>query len=456
MTLKWGFSELQQQLLAPSKPADIARMYSMVKDLKPQYWRMMVAWNLVAVAKDPATTNGRDWSTVDNCINDILLLGCQVILIIGQGRPGWAGTGLPADYGNFCAEVATRYKPGGPGIRTDGIYASNTGKGVTLFEVWNEENQATFWGGSPTPATYTEYLKSAYTKIKAVSGLSGSSSKIIFGGFQHVWRNAFANFWRWAGIPEITFLEECYSYEPALGSYYDVMATHIYTQSDNTAYGGSVVGPAPDPATDNLMQLRDIHDLMVTKGDGAKPVWITEAGFWTYTLSESLQSTYMQDLFTYLNGLGYVEVVLIYNIRDVDSNSTAVENTCGVMKTDFTKKAIWTWLTSYAPTTGTGGASMSTSGVSLGMTTTADLFVRIRAQLRMGQRLDATTSLGVATTAGIVNPGGHMVGASNTGITTTASMVVNGVTGSTTVGMTATSDFSVLTLVGATSIGIQT
>jgi hypothetical protein len=461
--MKWGFSDQQQQLAVTTAQIASARAtFALAKDLKPAYWRLMAAWNMIANTKDPAATNARNWSTIDVVINDILLISCDIVMIIGQGRPQWAGTGTPEDYGNFCAEVATRYKPGGVGIRTDGIYAPNTGKGVSRFEIWNEQNQANFWGaGAPNPAVYTEYLKSAYTKIKAVTGLSGTNSKVMFGGMQHIARNAYQDQWAWAGLPEVVFLQKCYDYATAqgftLGSYFDVMCEHIYTQSDNVAYGGSVVGPAPSPSTDNLLQLVAIRALMVAQGDTAKNMWITEAGFSTATLTEALQSAYFQDLLTFLGGLSYVEAVLIYNAVDVDTNSTSFDSRLGVARTDLTKKPAWTWLQSFSPTTGSGGTPMSATATAVGMATTScDLQVRVKAIVNLAQHMSAATAMGATTTAGLVNLTDDLGAASSVGVSTTGTVVVNGLAAATTVGLATTAGIQVLTLSGSTLVGIAT
>src|SRR5207244_7010307 len=54
-----------------------------------------------------------------------------------------------ADYGDFVATVAARYK----------------GR-VSHFQVWNEPNLGEEWTGKPDPAEYVRLLKSAYARIK--------------------------------------------------------------------------------------------------------------------------------------------------------------------------------------------------------------------------------------------------------------------------------------------------
>lgn len=367
----WGFSDHTPQL---SPLLDCERLYTEVAPLRPQLWRLNVPWNYVAKAKDPGaavpgavppTTANRDWTVVDRCINDLILkVGCEVTLMIGQGRPQWGGwlfgwgatTGTPADFGNFCAEVAARYKPGGPGIRTDGIYAPNAGKGVRKFEMWNEVNNAHFWGSSVNPAEYTAFLAAGYAGIKSVPGMAGDNSTVIFCGMMHIPHSP--PFWGsgWATMEEITFLNRCYDAaakmgaNSKLGNYFDAMAEHIYTDADTLTFlAGSTLGPKPDSTVNNLIQLRAIRDLMVQKGDGAKPIYITEGGFATHLVTEAQQSTYMQQLFNYLNTLPYIKGVFIYSARDAGTSGGG-QDTYGMMTWQWTKRAIWSWLLTLTPT----------------------------------------------------------------------------------------------------------
>jgi hypothetical protein len=363
VTMKWGFCDLGFNV---AKLTDLPEMISEAATLKPDLIRLDCAWNYIAKKQDPGTatfdtvnnvptTTGRDWSTLDRCVNDLLLtVGCDIILMIGQGKPSWGGwifgigahKGDHTDYGSFCAEVAARYKIGGPGIRTDGKYAPNATKGVLYYEFWNEENNLAFWGGAVDASGFTQYVIAGNAGIKSV--LPGAQSVTIFGGMQHVPRSAP---WIGGGVvtqAEITFLTRCYAAAvkqgTTLGANYDLMAEHIYPQTDTTNYGGSTKGPAPDPNTDNLLQLVAIRNLMVAQGDGAKKIIITECGFSTNVVTEAQQSSYMQTLFGYLDGLGYIYGACIYNLRNTGTSKSYVEHNWGMEDFTFNHKAIWSWL----------------------------------------------------------------------------------------------------------------
>lgn len=366
LTFDWGFSDHTPQL---SPLADVQRLYTEVAPLRPQMWRLNVPWNYVAKARDPGTavagavpptTTNRDWSYVDRCINDLLLkFGCDIILMIGQGRPQWGGwffgwgatAGTSVDFQSFCAEVAQRYRPGGVGIRTDGIYAPNAGKGVTKFEMWNEVNNAHFWGNAVDPLDYTRFLIAGHAGIKSV--LPGAASKVLFVGMYHQPRSA--PFWGqgWGVMEEILFLQRCYDAAgklgTTLGAHFDAMSEHIYTQADTVAYApGTTLGPAPASTVDNLMQLQAIRALMVAKGDGAKGIYVTEAGYATHLNSAAEQNTFMQSLFNYLDTLPYIEAVLVYSARDAGTSGGG-QDTYGALTWTWQRRPVFSWLQTITP-----------------------------------------------------------------------------------------------------------
>jgi hypothetical protein len=365
-----GFIELQPQLATTADAkARAAKMYADATQLRAKYWRIMAAWNYVVKAQDPGTatfdvennvptTTNRNWSTIDCCVNDILLTGAEVVMIIGQDRPGtrslFGSTPFPwvsaATYGDFAAEVAARYKPGGLGIRTDGKYAANAGRGVRFFECWNEQNSTAFWGKPTNPIEYTDYLKSMFTKVKAVPGMGGSSSLILYGGLQHITRNAYAAQWTWAGIPEIDFVKQCWAYEPNLGEYFDVMADHVYPGSDATTYppgGATTIGPVPAMTIDNMQQLKEIHELMVAKNCD-KPIWITEAGYSNDTLSETQSRDYIAALYELLATLPYVKVVIWWNLANLTTDPRDHNGNYGFTRFDGSRKPVFDWMLSFA------------------------------------------------------------------------------------------------------------
>jgi hypothetical protein len=242
---------------------------------------------------------GRDWHHVDNVINDIKLqTGADITLVIGQGFPNGVTPNNAASFTEiqlFCAEVARRYGPGGPGIRTDGIYASLAGWGVTQFEINNEQNRSVYWTYAVNAQQYTQTLMASSVGIKSV--LPGSQSKVIFGGMQHCFFVGIQWDTGYGYLDEFTFLQQCYNYFPPpirsgsvtvtalatgtgalnitaaqsgrlhaiaaangtgvinqpdnLGNYFDAMATHMYPVGDPQS-------PSPVQSPPNIISSQNI------------------------------------------------------------------------------------------------------------------------------------------------------------------------------------------------------
>lgn len=348
------------------------------------------------------SAQGRDWHHVDNIINDIRLhVGCDITLVVGQGFPSGSDSpaGINNDFKTFCIEAAQRYGPGGPGIRTDGQYASLAGWGVTQWEIWNEENNAGFWTFAVSAKQYTALLKAGHDGIKTV--LPGGASIVIFGGMQHIpfegaqWTSGY-----WT-VDEFSFLQQCYaaavSMGTTLGTMFDTMATHMYPAGDpasppvttsppniisllnipaininaqpvitafatgsvkinaNAPQNGDLViaakaagtisvnpyepsGPIPNLWQDNFRQLIGIRSLMVLKGDGAKKIKITEMNYSVYDvgLTAQLQQAYMQQAFDLINMHLPGVVDEIHIYNALDTtNNSATSDTSGFGLLDY-------------------------------------------------------------------------------------------------------------------------
>lgn len=439
LNFAWGVADpwiqAQPQLYTPA-------VLQTLRNCQPNIWRIEVPWSSVASSLAPGPyqaragltaaatitgsgfvgtpqTNGsrdvratitgtgtvtgaapgaqnRNWAIVDVAVNNIrLYVGCDILIFIGQGMPsGWTD----ANYQSFCAEVAQRYGPGGPGIRTDGVYAPLAGWGVKNYEFWNEENASNFWTSNVNPKDYTNLLKAGYQGIKSV--LPGSQSVCVFGGMQHV---QFIGAWYgygWGTQDEYSFFQACLSYGAA--GYFDAVGTHLYpgappdvaetgttvgsmqlpggiatgnlvanaritgsggvniTASRSGALnvgaqisGSGVVpvyqpgGPVPNIMMDNFRQIQAIYALMQNAGVGNLPIWITESGYCVNAsnMTPTLQSTYIQGLFAILNTLPYIQKVFIYNALDANNSNTNDGYTgYGLLDYNGNPRPIYYWL----------------------------------------------------------------------------------------------------------------
>ncbi len=111
-------------------------------------------------------------------------------------------------------------------------------------------------------------------------------------------------------------------YDAGAAQFFDVLGAH--------AYGFGHPPDDPRDANDglNLARTEDLRDIMVERGDGDKPVWITEMG-WTVQgnehsrwqeVSETEQAEYLVDALELIErDWSWVELATVWNIQRTDN-----------------------------------------------------------------------------------------------------------------------------------------
>jgi hypothetical protein len=434
-----------------------------------------VAYGSGVVTSFAPGMRGRDWSLVDAAVNNIRLnVGCDILFMIGQDRPSyWTA----AQFTEFCQEIAFRYGPNGPGIRTDGIYSSLAGWGVNKFEFWNEQNAMFFWTNVVSVTNYVSYLQAGYTGIKSI--LPGNESVCVFGGMQHV---QFVGSWigyGWDTVDEVTFFEECMA--GGAGGYFDAVATHVYPITD-TAYHGNVIegmqlpavctsgnlvcnalatghgvlninkdgtqiieaqitgsgqlepyqpaGPVPNIFMDNFRQVQGIYAVMQEYGYGSTPMWITELGYCIYQagMNELLQQAYTQQCFNILNTLPYVTEVFLYNAMDAN-NAHIYDGYTGYGLLDYqgNPRNIYYWLQTLLQYFDMGSLQVQAQITGTGTIASGGAPVINAAATGTGQLVVSGAIItAVATGTGVVNPAGNAAPVINANITGTGAVGIYG------------------------------
>ncbi len=235
------------------------------------------------------------WQHSDLVVSEAHRLGLKLIARVDY-VPDWArppNTNVKyltaerwADFGRFLTAFATRYR----GL----VYG---------YVVWNEPNLAAEWGfRPPDPAEYAGLLRVAYEAIKQAD----PAARVALAGLAPtVERSARA-------MPDLDFLEAVY--RAGGRDFFDAVAVHAY---------GGVRPPNDPPAPDrvNFARLELIRDIMVRNGDGAKPVWVTEAGwndhpYWKGAVSPAARIDYtIRALEMAERNWPYVQVVAFWLFR---------------------------------------------------------------------------------------------------------------------------------------------
>lgn len=220
--------------------------------------RMAASWREIE-----AVRGVYDWSWIDGDVNNAVARGIEPYVLV-VNTPGWArADGQPSHFGPpteesapyfiaFCTALAQRY----------------LGK-VTRYEIWNEENGCG-WEFPPWNQydKYLPWLRRAYQGLKA----GNPNCLVAVGGLDDAEHYAHI------------FVNGIYSLKDPNETIFDAIADHPYGSS----------------AEDLRSKLRELRNIMVANGDGHKPLWLTEYGWWVEQNQENWQSDILN---TYLNVL---------------------------------------------------------------------------------------------------------------------------------------------------------
>lgn len=197
------------------------------------------------------------------------------------------------------------------------------GHRVKHWEIWNEPDWHVFWRPAPDVDRFVEMLREAYTLGKAAD----PNAVFISGGL--------------AGN-NVDFLRRMYA--RGAGRYFDALGVHPYVFQRSP----DVVHPDIRHSFHGLAELRKV---MLSWGEGAKPIWITEmswpthrrapgaVGDWAEGVSLQAQAAYLSRAYEKIGReYPFVQVAMWYNLRDQGSDPTRLEHNYGLVRHDFRPK----------------------------------------------------------------------------------------------------------------------
>jgi hypothetical protein len=177
-----------------------------------------------------------DWSGYDRLVNDDLDHGLNLNAILlgtpefyrdgkrisGLHQPIFKdGTDTPKDgkainpdnpWADFVFRAVSRYQPGGELAQQSGW---PEGRGIRLWEIWNEPDYALFWEAGVLD--YARLLKTAYLVIKMVD----SEAQVMFGGLLYPTTN------NW--LAQVLAIYEDDPFHEQYNWYMDMVAVHSYS-----------------------------------------------------------------------------------------------------------------------------------------------------------------------------------------------------------------------------------
>jgi hypothetical protein len=288
--------------------AGVDKTMDMIKATNVSAVRLLIPWAAVE-----ATQGTLDWSSIDKTVNSAAARNIAVVGMVNS-TPRWAvvtggqylssAPASPAAYADFVAKFVARY----------------AGK-IAAVEIWNEPNAVTFWTPAPDPAAYTQLLKAAYPKVKAVD----PSVVVVSAGLGAI--QSFGS----VTINPVAYLTQMYA--AGAKPYFDAMSFHPYLYT-LTFSGG--VGKANSP----VQQLMDMRQVMIANGDANKKIWATEYGQPASSGGETRENDYIADILLKWQEMPYTGPMFIYTTRDRQTGSVSAQSTFGIYHTDWTPKTV--------------------------------------------------------------------------------------------------------------------
>jgi hypothetical protein len=257
------------------------------------------------------------WTSIDRALASIRQAGLSADLVI-DGCPPWAAVA-----GAHGSEFAQPASPAAFAAWAGAVAARYADKGVTFFEIWNEENIN--WAPKPNPAAYTADLKAAYAAIKAAD----RSAVVLSGGLAPAVNTS-------TTYDPRTFLEDMYA-DGAKGSF-DGVGDHPYSfpwpPDEYEPWSGWSQLSQTNPS---------LRSIMVHNGDSAKKIYITEYGAPTsgsHSISESAQSAELVQAIAQVKHLSFIGSLYIYTWADV-AGQAATDNGYGLRTDENAKKTAY-------------------------------------------------------------------------------------------------------------------
>ena len=267
------------------------------------------------------------WRRLDRTVSVAAGQGLRVLPVITY-TPAWAGTDSsgppndPADFARFTAAVVGRYGPHGTFWRARP--ALDRRLAPSLFEIWNEPYNASFWRPRADAV--------AYARLFALAARAGRKADPE-AGFMLAGETVAD------GTP---WLDALYEVEPALPSLTAAVSAHPY------AVGGA--GPlewTPESPTSDqqVRRVEQMNAIMRRRGDGRDPIWITEIGWHTAPLSngvsERRQALYLEQVFELAatRWRGFVRAVFWYEWDGPEADPSDEQQWFGLMRRQTKAKA---------------------------------------------------------------------------------------------------------------------
>ena len=255
--------------------------------------------------------NTFDWWHTDQVIDHARAQGLTVVARLGLVPP-WArpdpldkettfnyiDPDRYADFGDFVYAFVERYQD-----RVDHII------------IWNEPNLSFEWGLRPVDAqAYVDLLKVAYRRAK-----EANPKVIVLAGALAPTLEPIGSA---AGLNDLIYLQQMY--DAGAQDTFDALSAHAY----------GILAPMtepPDPGRVNFRRIELLRDIMVRNGDGAKDVYITEAGWndssrWNQAVKPQQRIEYTLQALDWIKDKDWIKLLALWAFSYPQATRTFSDN----------------------------------------------------------------------------------------------------------------------------------
>jgi O-antigen ligase len=230
---------------------ELAQQLAWMEQAGVTWVRHRFAWDAIEPAAGEYV-----WEETDAIVEAIAETDSLQLVAVLFTTPAWArdarspqdSTTPPADHSTF-ADFA-------------GVFAARYGDRIDVYQIWDEPNLLTAWGGlAPRAAEYTALLSGAYQAIHSAD----PHATVIAAGLAPTVETGPDN------ISDVLFLEQLYVH--GAGEFMDAAAGKAY------GFEFSPLDRAVKADTLNFSRLIALREVMVAHGDGHKPLWASHWGW---------------------------------------------------------------------------------------------------------------------------------------------------------------------------------
>ena len=284
----------------------IQRDLQLVREMGTRWIVEFFPWSYIESGK-----NSFNWGHADQVIDHAHAQGLTIIARLGL-VPSWArpdplkqettfnyiGPDHYSDFGDFVYAFVDRYKD-----RVDHIV------------IWNEPNLSFEWGMRPVDAAaYVDLLKVAYRRAKEAN----PQVVVLAGALAPTLEQPGSP----TGLNDLIYLQKMY--DAGAKDFFDGLAAHAYGLR-------APLDEPPDPSRVNFRRVELLRAIMLRNGDGAKQIYITEAGWndsprWNQAVTPAQRIEYTLQALDWVKDTDWIEMLALWVFSYPQATRTFADN----------------------------------------------------------------------------------------------------------------------------------